>query len=450
VLTTLLEQGTAGFGPAEEKYLGDLVIKIVEHFLPLFVGTYRAAPYRMDFWDFHPEKALGFLPHELEATHLRMLWRRWKKKARMSVFGRPMTPVGPLWLDKATALLFGLRGDFVPDFRLLDYLVALHSTDQSPALDGTPDSQQRLKRDLAQLGVFDESMSLYLLYKQRAQAFMGFSGFEGRHFSLFESLNGDFAEAASVQALLTALAFKYVADGTVTHADIPDDPTTESERRQFVFAAAMGVQACSVRQHTANRLMTKLLAATKKTRPSRRYPGYVRVKLADYCRALLRTIEDDAGDLIESLGLRETLDLLRLRLDDPQHYAASGKLTAGILGEVGATSPMKLSGSEFNLAAEDYYRETLRKRHMDEALRSLLDDLRDIDGDHPRDHRYRRIASQIIGTERARDFLDARKADLMAESLDEGTLAQCIRLTLLAVQRDRDLVAARTGIPSSC
>jgi hypothetical protein len=246
------------------------------------------------------------------------------------------------------------------------------------------------------------------------------------------------------------LAFKYVADGTVTHADIPDDPTTESERRQFVFAAAMGVQACSVRQHTANRLMTKLLAATKKTRPSRRYPGYVRVKLADYCRALLRTIEDDAGDLIESLGLRETLDLLRLRLDDPQHYAASGKLTAGILGEVGATSPMKLSGSEFNLAAEDYYRETLRKRHMDEALRSLLDDLRDIDGDHPRDHRYRRIASQIIGTERARDFLDARKADLMAESLDEGTLAQCIRLTLLAVQRDRDLVAARTGIPSSC
>jgi hypothetical protein len=450
VLTTLLEQGTAGFGPAEEKYLGDLVIKIVEHFLPLFVGTYSAAPYRMDFWDFHPEKALGFLPHELEATHVRMLWRRWKKKARMSVFGRPMTPVGPLWLDKATALLFGLRGDFVPDFRLLDYLVALHSTDQSPALDGTPDSQQRLKRDLAQLGVFDESMSLYLLYKQRAQAVMGFSGFEGRHYSLFESLNGDFAEAAGVQALLTALAFKYVADGTVTHADIPDDPTTESERRQFVFAAAMGVQACSVRQDTANRLMTKILGATKKTRPSRRYPGYVRVKLADYRRALVHTIEEDAADVVESLGLRETLDLLRLRLDDPQHYAASGKLTAGILGEVGATSPMKLSGTEFNLAAEDYYRETLRKRHLDEALQSLLDDLRDIDGDQPRDHRYRRIASQIIGTERARDFLDARKADLVAESLDEATLAQCIRLTLLAIQRDRDLVAAGVAGPSSC
>jgi hypothetical protein len=30
--------------------------------------------------DFHPERALGFLPHELDYTHLRMLWRHWKRK----------------------------------------------------------------------------------------------------------------------------------------------------------------------------------------------------------------------------------------------------------------------------------------------------------------------------------------------------------------------------------
>jgi hypothetical protein len=34
-----------------------LAIKIVEHFLPLFVGAYSAAPYRLDFADFHPETA---------------------------------------------------------------------------------------------------------------------------------------------------------------------------------------------------------------------------------------------------------------------------------------------------------------------------------------------------------------------------------------------------------
>src|SRR5437764_636192 len=50
----------SGFAGAAEKYLGDLVIKIVEHFLPLFVGSYSAAPHRINFGDFHPERMLGF------------------------------------------------------------------------------------------------------------------------------------------------------------------------------------------------------------------------------------------------------------------------------------------------------------------------------------------------------------------------------------------------------
>jgi hypothetical protein len=278
---------------------------------------------------------------------------------------------------------------------------------------------------------------------------MGFSGFEGRHYSLFESLTGDFAEAASVQALLTALAFKYAADGTVTHADIPDDPTTESERRQFVFAAAMGVQTCSVRQDTTNRLMTKVLAATKKTRPSRRYPGYVRVKLADYCRALVHTIEDDAADVIDSLGLRETIELLKVRLEDPEHYAASGKLTAGILKEVGARSPMTLSGTEFNRAAEDYYRETLRRRHLAEGIDALLHDLQEIDRDEPRDREYRRTATTIIGATSACDFAASLQDGLLNETLDEAALAQAIRLTLLAIRRDRDRAESGTVGASS-
>jgi hypothetical protein len=30
---------------------------------------------------------LGFLPHELDYTHLRMIWRRWRKKADLNFFG---------------------------------------------------------------------------------------------------------------------------------------------------------------------------------------------------------------------------------------------------------------------------------------------------------------------------------------------------------------------------
>jgi hypothetical protein len=220
-LTALLKDGSSGFTNRHEKYLGDLVIKISEHFLPLFVGTYSATPYRLDYAEFHPESALGFLPHELDFTHLRMLWRRWQKKAQMNVFGQPLTPFGPPWMDAALSALFGLRGDFIPDYRLIDYLVALRSTETSPALDGRLHNHDRLKQDLSELGVFDKRMSLYLFNKLRECAVMGFSGFEGRSYSLFHSFEEDMAKAVDLQNLLTALAFKYIADGRVTHAHIP-------------------------------------------------------------------------------------------------------------------------------------------------------------------------------------------------------------------------------------
>nr|MDA8165765.1 hypothetical protein [Desulfobacteraceae bacterium] len=237
-LGALLADRASGFGPAHEKHAGDLAIKIVEHFLPLFVGTYSAAPYRLDFEDFHPERALGFLPHELDYTHLRMIWRRWTRKANLKIFGHPVTPFGPPLLDRSLQRLFSLRGDLVPDFRLIDYLVALRSTDQSPALDGRLGSGERLKQDLTAMGVFDSAMSLYLLYRLRKFRAMGFSGFEGRHYSLFASLEHDLSGAVDLQLLLTALAFKYILTGQVSHAHIPDDPTVESERRQIFFGRA--------------------------------------------------------------------------------------------------------------------------------------------------------------------------------------------------------------------
>ena len=157
-LSRCLEGNTPDFTAAHEKYLGDLVIKIVEHFLPLFVATYSAAPYRLAFSDFHPERVLGFLPHELDYTHLRMIWRRWKKKASLGIFGNPVTPFGLEWLDDALAGLFRMRGDFVRDFRLIDYPVAMMGTNRNPGLDGSAGSEERLKKDLADLGIFDSRM----------------------------------------------------------------------------------------------------------------------------------------------------------------------------------------------------------------------------------------------------------------------------------------------------
>jgi hypothetical protein len=145
-ITSMMRNHASGFGQKEEKYAGDLVIKIMEHFLPLFVGTYSAAPCRIGFQDFHPESALGFLPHELDFTHLRMIWRRWKKKADIRILGWSCTPTGMTPFDIFLEKTFRVRGDYVPDYRLVDYFACLMSTDESPALNGIMENTLSLKR----------------------------------------------------------------------------------------------------------------------------------------------------------------------------------------------------------------------------------------------------------------------------------------------------------------
>ncbi len=442
-LTELLKAPDSGFTAADEKYVGDLAIKIVEHFLPLFAGTYSAAPYRLDFRDFHPEKVLGYLPHELDYTHLRMLWRRWKKKARLRFFGRPVTPLGPVWLDRGISRLMSLKGDFVPDFRLIDYLVALMSTAESPALDGCRDSDARLKKDLADLGVFDPGMPLYLLYRLRRCADMGYSGFEGRYYSLFEDVEPDMGDAASLQTLVTALAYHYILSGDIAHPHIPDTPFVESERRQIFFGAAIGIPTFFIHGRTPNLFMRKILKRTGRTRPSRRYKGYIRVYQKEYRRGLARLLREDAGPLVAAMNLDGVVRDLEERIEDPR-ASAEGRLTSAILKEAGAASPMALSAQDFNTAAERCYRNTLRRKHTAAALDNLEADLQTL-------HSYailgredfREALGSLLGTEAPTDFFDKARQQVIREEADPDALCTLIRLTLLTVRVD--LHRSRTG-----
>jgi hypothetical protein len=437
-LGRLLKDESSGFRPQHEKYIGDLTIKIAEHFLPLFVGTYSAAPYRLGFADFHPEKALGFLPHELDYTHLRMLWRRWRKKAKLSVFGRPVTPFGPEWLDDGFCRIFKLQGDFVPDFRLLDYPVCFLSTDRAPAFSGEPGNHERLREDLANMGISDEQMSLYLFLKPREFNVMGFSGVEGRHYSLFKDFGRDLGSATSLQALIMALAYKLVASGKVKQTDIPDDPVVESERRQVFFGAAINLPTFFVHQKSRNRFMQKILSSTERTRSSSRYRGYQRVYNLEYRHALLNFIQTEAADLIDQFHMRAIIDDLKLRLDFPGECAASGKLSRGILDRLGARNPMAVPAEQFNLAAEEYYREELKEQHFHESLEYLERDLQRLD--HAADlgdNVIRRNLNYTLKGQSAVSFLKQIKNDLINERADAETCQKIINLLIFSVQRDQ-------------
>ncbi|NVN90367.1 MAG: hypothetical protein HXX11_07145, partial [Desulfuromonadales bacterium] len=273
------------------------------------------------------------------------------------------------------------------------------------------------------------------LYKMREFDKMGFSGFEGRHYSLFENFEQDMGRAADLQTLVTALAYKYMAQG-IDHRYIPDTPSLESERRQIFFGTAIGIPTFFVRKDSANLFLQKILRTTKNVRPSRRYPGYLRVYNREYHLALVQLIREDGADLVELLDLHETLNDLEQRLVDP-HCSAVGRLTSGILGEMNASSPLKLKARDFNCGAEQYYRTTLRQRHLGEAYGFLRESCQRFERESIRtDEAFRPALRYTLQGQGSGEFLDQVKDDLLGEQADIATLRRVLNLMLLSVQCD--------------
>jgi hypothetical protein len=220
---------------------------------------------------------------------------------------------------------------------------------------------------------------------------------------------------------------------------IPDDPSLESERRQVFFAAAIGIPTFFVNRQTGNVFLRRIVERVPGTRPSRRYPGYIRVPITGYLHTLTTFIREEGADLLEMLGLGETIDDLRDRLENPREMSAAGRLTRGILDSMGETEPLKVDATEFNAAAELHYRDTLRKAHLEEAFSSFMEDCSHLellarDGDS--------LARSVLGAlpmgGGASCFLQAIRSDLVKERLDAATLRQLIGLTLFTVHHDTD------------
>lgn len=431
-LARLLKDPGSDFSAVHEKYLGDLAIKIKEHFLCLFPGTYSASPYRLSFEDFHPENVLGFLPHEIDYTHLRMIWRRWKRKAKISILGNPVTPFGPVWFDRLLSKIFFLKGDYLPDYRLVDYFVSLMSTDESPALNGKLGNGDQLKRDLAYMGVFDPKMPLYQPIRLREFSQMGYSGFEHRYFSIFEDIMSDMGQAADLQNLLTALAYQYILSGEITHEMIPDTPDIESERRQIFFCSAIELPTFFVKTKTSNFLLRKILNRTKRTRLSRRYQGYTRVMMVEYKKALIKIIRTDGKELIENLHLKGLISDLESRLRTPRTNSTAGKLVSGILSSTNKLKPMSMKGERFNEKAEQFYIDNLRRKHISQGLNELEHEFKELElwADF-RDPGCKEILHSILGSTDLVMFLKKFKSQLKNDQLDHADLKKMIHLIIL-------------------
>jgi hypothetical protein len=185
-------------------------------------------------------------------------------------------------------------------------------------------------------------------------------------------------------------------------------------------------------------LMRAILGRTKRSRVSRRYPGFVRVHNDDYRQALVQTLVEDAEDLIEMFGLRETIEDLKARLNDPANRAAGGRLLAGILSGSNRKSPMRMKAEEFNLRAEAYYREELRRKHLAEAFDFLIEDLRRLEaiGVYVDDQIKYALDACLRGQDAA-DFVLKTQARVINDMASEDEIRQIINLALLTIYHDQ-------------
>ena len=242
------------------------------------------------------------------------------------------------------------------------------------------------------------------------------------------------AQAATLQMLVTALAYKYIFTGRISHGDIPDHPFVESERRQIFFAAAAGIPTFYVRTDTPNRLLARMVKQTANIRSSRRYAGYTRVKITAFQQTLVDLLRKDAPELIEMNRLDHTLTDLKERIDDNGSHTVSGRLTRRICGEVGAPSPLALSGDEFNAAAESFYRGRLKKEQMGQAVDGWAEQVRHLDGMSAwRNGHYNQALFSVLKGKDAASLITTLRPAILAEDLPVPALRRLIHLMLLTL-----------------
>ena len=244
-------------------------------------------------------------------------------------------------------------------------------------------------------------------------------------------------DAADLQQLITAQAYHYILTGKITHEMIPDTPDVESERRQIFFCSAIDIPTCYVKIDSQNLFLQQIVSKIPKTRVSRRYPGYTRILLQDYKKALITLLNTDGKDLVKSFSMEGTLLDLKARIQYPETFSAAGKLTRGILKKEKKRDPMRFRGELFNKKAENFYINNLREQQMEEAFAALKKEFHQMDVWVSYDQSpHREAIKTILGEKDLHTFLAEVEAGVLDNKLGQENLKKLIYLIILYINME--------------
>ncbi len=291
---------------------------------------------------------------------------------------------------------------------------------------------ERLSSELDELGIVDQRMSFYMPLRLRERHRDGYSGFEARYYSLFPSYDRDMAPAANLQQFLLAFAYRLALQGEVTHEEIPDDPTSESERRQPFFFSAAGaarvLRASRLAQSVAAHHPAELQEDPTEPTTSGVLPRFRFETIA----GLLAFVQQTGSDLAESMDMQETLADLALRCAN-RELEASNRLTGRVMGG-SAEGAMRVEAREFNRMAEEFYRDGLRREHLREAFSHLREDLATVEKLEGDEWRHR-IRHGVRVQDPAR-FLQDIEPRVPTDDLSLQEVAALLNLLLVLTERD--------------
>ncbi|MFH2057786.1 MAG: hypothetical protein ABIJ59_02670, partial [Pseudomonadota bacterium] len=203
------------------------------------------------------------------------------------------------------------------------------------------------------------------------------------------------------------------------------------------FGSAINLPTFYVKTGTKNFFLKKIVSKISKTRMSRRYPGYTRVKVVDYKKALIQLIIQDGQDLIQVLNMQDILSDLEARINDPVLYSTSGKLVNKILDGQKSQDPMKMGSNAFNQKAEKYYIHDLRKQQMDQGFKVLTEEFAKMDlWAGYRDPALREVINTILNGKDLISFLAGVKHSCLDETMPHELSKQLIFLMILYTNKE--------------
>jgi hypothetical protein len=111
-------------------------------------------------------------------------------------------------------------------------------------------------------------------------------------------------------------------------------------------------------------------------------------------------------------------------------------MTKSVMENFKKKSPIDINAKDFNESMEDYYRHTLRLKHLKEAWNEVIQEFKKLELISFRDRKIKKAVLSVLKNESPYEFLEKRKKNFFENSLTQFEISKLISLMLIVLSTD--------------